>query len=74
MIGINIHSLHSLGDTGLLRDFSAAQALKSPVRGESRYPDRSGTLRKISYEIFPYLDAQGKIGDLLLTIEQEDLK
>ncbi|PKL60600.1 MAG: hypothetical protein CVV33_01850 [Methanomicrobiales archaeon HGW-Methanomicrobiales-4] len=73
MQGINLYSLSGLGDTGLLRDFSAAQALKEPIHGKSEYVDKKGFLRVLYYGVQPYLDEASHVMEVLITIDEHYL-
>lgn len=70
MYGINLHSLGGLGETGLLRDFSAAQALKVPIHGRSRYIDTKGVTRTLYYGVQPHLDETSRVMEILVTIDE----
>jgi len=70
MQGMNLHSLSGLGDTGLLRDFSAAQALKIPIHGKSEYRDKKENLRVLYYGVQPHLDEASQVMEVLITIDE----
>lgn len=70
IVGMNVHSIPGLRDTGLLRDFSTVQALKEPVHGKSRYTDKNRQMRILSYSIHPSLHHTSSGGELLIIIEE----
>ncbi|MFH0966236.1 MAG: PAS domain S-box protein, partial [Methanobacteriota archaeon] len=69
MQGMNLHTISGLGDTGLLRDFSAAQTLKIPIHGKSEYRDKKGNVRDLYYGVQPYLDETSHVMEVLITID-----
>lgn len=68
MLGINIHTIPGLGDTGILRDFCTVLAMKVALHGRSEYRDIRGTVRILQYDIQPLMDEELKVLDVLLTI------
>lgn len=69
-MGLNLYTMHGFGKTCFIQDYTSAIVQKRSIHGKGHFSDMQGNSRILYYAISPHLDDNGRIIDLMLTIDE----